>query len=211
MSTNRLKNQFVWEEKIPEMGKKGDLFRDRIFVVSGKRGKIIKVSASFAYDLPEIRFEMKIVEGKELLNEVIDLEFRYTWGATTGSRKKSERQFEIRNSEIELGYRSTIHPNFDYIFCTGNHGHGHGKKVIFSMSTILDVLNIDEEPIVPIMEKCKKLPEMLYMEKELSDIKLICGREIFECHKLILSCQSNVFKTMFQTKSSKFLTFFFKL
>ena len=76
MSTNRLKNQFVWEEEIPEMGQKGDLFRDRIFVVSGKRGKIIKVSASFAYDLPEIRFEMKIVEGKELLNEVIDLEFR---------------------------------------------------------------------------------------------------------------------------------------
>ena len=206
MSTNRLKNQFVWEEEIPEMGQKGDLFRDRIFVVSDKRGKIIKFSASFSYDLPEIRFEMKIVEGKELLNEVIDLEFRYTCGAATGSRKKSERQFEIRNSEFELGYRSTIHPNFDYIFCTGN--HGHGQKVTFSMSTIFDVLNIDEEPIVPIMEKCKKLPEMLYMEKELSDIKLICGREIFECHKLILSCQSNVFKTMFQTKSSKFLTFF---
>ena len=63
MSTNRLKNQFIWEEEIPEMGQKGDLFRDRIFVVSVKRGKIIKFLASFAYDLPEIRFEMKIVEG----------------------------------------------------------------------------------------------------------------------------------------------------
>ena len=105
-----------------------------------------------------------------------------------------------------MTHRSTIHPNFDFIFCNGN--HSHGQKVTFSLSTLFDVLNIDEELIVPIMEKCLKLPEMLYMEKELSDIKMICGREIFECHKLILSCQINVFKTMLQTKSSKFLTFF---
>ena len=105
-------------------------------------------------------------------------------------------------SEFELGYRSSIHPNFDSIFCNGN----HGKKVTFSLSTIFDVLKIDEKPP---MEKCLKLPEMLYMKKELSDIKLICGREIFECHKLVLSCQSDVFETMFKTKSSKFLTYFF--
>ena len=85
MSTNRLKNQFQWQEEIPEIGQKGDLFRDRIFVVSGKRGKIIKFSASFAYDVPEIRFEMKIVEGEKLLKQVIDLQFCYTLGATTGS------------------------------------------------------------------------------------------------------------------------------
>ena len=139
MSTNRLKNQFVWEEEIPEMGQKGDLFRDRIFVVSGKRGKIIKLSASFAYDLPEIRFEMKIVEGKELLNEVIDLEFRYTWGATTGSRKKSERQFEIRNSEFELGYRS-----YCSSYCNGN----HGQKVTFSLSTLFDVLEGESQNLL---------------------------------------------------------------
>ena len=102
MSTNRLKNQFVWEEEIPQSGQKGDLFQNRIFVVSDKRGKIIKFSASFSYDLPEIRFEMKIVEGRKILKEVIDLEFRYTRGATTGSRKKSDRQFENRNSEFEF-------------------------------------------------------------------------------------------------------------
>ena len=198
MSTNRLKNQFIWEEEIPEMGQKGDLFRDRIFVVSVKRGKIIKFLASFAYDLPEIRFEMKIVEGKELLNQVIDLEFRYTFGSTTGFRKKSDHGFEIGNGEFQLGYR--IHPKFDSIFGNGN----HGKNVTYSLSTIFDVIKIDEEPI---LNECLKLPEMLYMEKESSDIKLICGREIFECHKLILGCQSDVFKTMFKTKSSKFLTF----
>ena len=148
MSTNRLENQFIWKEEIPEIGQKGDLFRDRIFVVSVKRGKIIKFSASFAYDLPEIRFEMKIVEGTTLLNEVIDLEFRYTLGETTGHRMKNGFVLKIEMlSEFELGYRSSIHPNFDSIFCKGN----HGKKVTFSLSTIFDVLNIDEEPI---LEKC---------------------------------------------------------
>ena len=148
MSTDRLGNKFIWNEEIPEIGQKGDLFRDRIFVVSVKRGKIIKFSASFAYDLPEIRFEMKIVEGTKLLNEVIDLEFRYTLGETTGHRMKNGFVLKIEMlSEFELGYRSSIHPNFDSIFCKGN----HGKKVTFSLSTIFDVLNIDEEPI---LEKC---------------------------------------------------------
>ena len=170
------------------MGQKGDLFRDRIFVVSVKRGKIIKFSASFAYDLPEIHFEMKIVEGEKLLNQVIDLEFRYTLGATTGFRKL-DLGFE------NGGYHGSIHPNFDSIFCNGN----HGKKVTYSLSAIFDVLKIGEEPI---LEKCLKLHEMIYMEKELSDIKLICGHEIFECHKLVLSCRSDVFKTMFKAKST---------
>jgi len=198
MSTNRLKNQFQWEEEIPEIGQKGDLFRDRIFVVSGKRGKIIKFSASFAYDVPEIRFEMKIVEGKKLLNQVIDLQFRFTLGGTTGSLpvlgswQKADNKLSIIKLYKDIHYTRIY---FDSIFCDGN----HGKKVTFSLTTTFDVLKMDEEPI---MEKCLKLPEMLYMEEELSDIKLICGREIFECHKLVLSCQSDVFKTMFKTKST---------
>ena len=236
MSTNTLKNQFQWEEEIPEIGRKGDLFRDRIFVVSGNRGKIIKLSASFAYDkdkqvhsrtsmiLPDIRFEMKILEGEKLLKQVIDLQFRYTLGATTGATQDLQISYQFgttnmswREAENKFVYSTSLHPNnpsnfasnFDSIFCDGN----HGKKVTYSLSAIIVdrpiiVDRMDEEPI---MEKCLKLPEMLYMEKESSDIKLICGREIFECHKLVLTCQSDVFKTMFKYKSSKFLTYFFKL
>ena len=224
MSTNTLKNQFQWEEEIPEIGRKGDLFRDRIFKVSGNRGKIIKLSASFAYDLPEIRFEMKILEGEKLLKQEIALQFRYTLGATTGATQDLSISYHFwtssmpwREADNKFDYRELLHPNnhsnfasnFDSIFCDGN----HGKKVTYSLSAIIVdrpiiVDRMDEEPI---MEKCLKLPEMLYMEKESSDIKLICGREIFECHKLVLTCQSDVFKTMFKYKSSKFLTYFFKL
>ena len=101
MSTNTLKNQFQWEEEIPEIGQKGDLFRDRIFVVSGKRGKIIKFSASFAYDVPEIRFEIKILGGEKLLKQVIDLQFHYTLGATTGATQDLQISYQIKASNLD--------------------------------------------------------------------------------------------------------------
>ena len=96
----------------------------------------------------------------------------------------------------------TEHPRFDLIFCNAN----QGKKVTYLLSTNIDVLKIEEESR---LEKCLKLHELIYLEKELSDIKLICEHEIFECHKLVLSCQSEVFKAMFMSKSSKFFTLIF--
>merc|ERR1719187_623149 len=44
-----------------------------------------------------------------------------------------------------------------------------------------------------------KLPELLFMEKEWSDIKLVCDGKTFQCHKSVLSCQSDVFKAMFKS------------
>ena len=45
------------------------------------------------------------------------------------------------------------------------------------------------------------LLEKLYAEKEFVDVKIICDKENFECHKNVLSCQSEVFKTMIMNKS----------
>ncbi len=59
-----------------------------------------------------------------VLNQVLDLEFRYTLGTTIGVRKKSGMEI---HSKFELGYQITFHPNFDSIFCNGN----HGKKVTY--------------------------------------------------------------------------------
>ena len=42
----------------------------------------------------------------------------------------------------------------------------------------------------------KKLHEKLYLNDEISDVKIFCQDKIFNCHKLILACQSKVFKTM---------------
>jgi hypothetical protein len=43
--------------------------------------------------------------------------------------------------------------------------------------------------------------EKLYAEKEFVDVKILCNGKTFNCHKIVLSCQSQVFKTMIKNKS----------
>ena len=45
-----------------------------------------------------------------------------------------------------------------------------------------------------------KLGEKIYAEKELVDINIQCDGKTFHCHKLVLSCQSQVFKAMIENK-----------
>ena len=47
----------------------------------------------------------------------------------------------------------------------------------------------------------KKLPEMLFKDKEFVDAKIICEGKTFECHKNVLGCQSDVFAAMFLNNS----------
>ena len=51
-------------------------------------------------------------------------------------------------------------------------------------------LKKDEIPLKP------KLLHKLYSEGEFSDIKIHCDGQVFDCHKIILSGQSGVFKKM---------------
>ena len=67
MATIKLKNKFVWEEEIPEIRKKGDIFRDRILVITTNGGKTIKFSTSFTYDLPEVKIKVMVVEGAAMM------------------------------------------------------------------------------------------------------------------------------------------------
>ena len=43
--------------------------------------------------------------------------------------------------------------------------------------------------------------EKLYAEKEFVDLKILCNGKTFECHKTVLSSQSEVFKAMIKNKS----------
>ena len=45
-----------------------------------------------------------------------------------------------------------------------------------------------------------KLVEKLYAETELVDMNILCGGKTFQCHKLVLSCQSQIFKAMIENK-----------
>ena len=71
MATYRLQNKFVWEEEIPKIRKKGDIFRDRILVVTTNGGKTIKFSTSFYYDLPRVHYQAKVVQGAEMLPGIL--------------------------------------------------------------------------------------------------------------------------------------------
>ena len=84
MSTIRLKNQFGWEEEIPEIKKKGEIFRERSFAVFVRQGKTIKLLLSFTYDLPEFHFKAKVVQGAEMMpglvkggSGLVDMELKY--------------------------------------------------------------------------------------------------------------------------------------
>ena len=45
------------------------------------------------------------------------------------------------------------------------------------------------------------LIEKLYADKECVDLQILCDGKTFGCHKNVLSCQSEVFKTMIKNKS----------
>ena len=48
---------------------------------------------------------------------------------------------------------------------------------------------------LPKIEKLtEKLGKLFAQENEFADVKIICDGRTFECHKLVLSCQSEVFK-----------------
>merc|ERR1719266_2928780 len=57
---------------------------------------------------------------------------------------------------------------------------------------------LEELDIQPSQEfqKCKLFPANLFMEDELSDVKIFCDEKIFNCHKLVLVSKSEVFKGM---------------
>jgi hypothetical protein len=55
-----------------------------------------------------------------------------------------------------------------------------------------------------IKEECENpqiLAGKLYCDKEFADVNIVCINKTFDCHKAVLSCQSEVFKTMIQNKA----------
>jgi hypothetical protein len=50
-------------------------------------------------------------------------------------------------------------------------------------------------------QKWEHFAEKLYGEKEFADVKIVCNDKHFDCHKVVLSSQSEVLKTMFKNKS----------
>ena len=49
----------------------------------------------------------------------------------------------------------------------------------------------------------KTLVSKLFLDKEFMDLKITCNGKTLECHRVVLSCQSDVFRTMFLNMDMK--------
>ena len=65
------------------------------------------------------------------------------------------------------------------------------KKIVFTVGFKVELKN---EKLPKIEKLPEKLGKIFVQENEFTDVKIICDGRTFECHKLVLSCQSEVFK-----------------
>ena len=100
-----------------------------------------------SHDLPEeINLKAKVVQGAEMIPglvkggpDVVELELKYN--------------FQDYNGTWKIKDLDSVHKTIStdrFIFCNRN----HGKKVTYSLSTVFDVLKIEEEPISSIFDTC---------------------------------------------------------
>jgi len=233
----KITNEFKWSERIPTVGKKGNLFRNRIFVANVKNGKTIRFVGEFSYENDGITFTIKPSEGAEMLisKDVLTKFYPHKCGYDNFGKPRGDR-FDARLtyypaeleqvtpnqrksktdtisfsehesgkthvasgpiSSYERNYCSRKAPNFHATFASSA-GEGTNKKVTYNVA--ID-MKVRETEIVPSSKSQLKMAEILYNNKELSDVKIICAGITFECHKLVLGCRSEVFAAMFSDQA----------
>jgi len=77
----------------------------------------------------------------------------------------------------------------------------HDFVVLSNKRGIKSAIDLTNKIDTPVADRPCTLAEKLYADKELVDIKILCNGKTFDCHKIVLSCQSEVFKTMIKNKS----------
>lgn len=197
--SDKYKTKFEWQEKIPKIDHffpRGELFRDRIFVFKVESGKTIKISLSLSYDLPMYYCNVRVIEGSESFSGFVNLRFDYSLNEEThGHWIENSVSAERLKSGIVRKPRNPLNPapTFNLIFV----GDNFGLKVTYCLTIEFELKKEKDSPL----ENYLKLPELLFLKKELSDIKLVCEGKAFQSHKLVLSCQSNVFEAMFNNET----------
>ena len=96
---------------------------------------------------------------------------------------KSNGEFYIKES---VHMQEVIEINSELIALRANHSS--------EITKLKSEMKVNEQ-------KWEHFAEKLYGEKEFADVKIVCNDKHFDCHKVVLSSQSEVFKTMFKKKS----------
>ena len=187
----KIKETVKWQEEM--LVGKLVLF-ERIVTINEIPGK--NLGLKFLVDFKrteENNPEMKIIliEGGEILKDF------------QNNFKSIGFQFESMDGSGQWWLNSTIGCNVDSLIkgfsCASfenvakfrkAHAMINSKSITYTMTFDLELEELVNLP------KAKRVHEKLYLDSELSDVKIICEDKIFHSHKIVLSCQSSVFKSM---------------
>ena len=155
-----------------------------------KTKEVIKFSMKISYEkdriYPIVTFKLKAVQGESLLDESFKVTLNYQYGGIEGQWSSTS---SLSNGELK--YDSIVHPNFDAIFL--GESVDFTKKVAFTLRIEFE---LKKNPPKKLEKLPQKLDKIFIQGNEFSDIKIVCDGRMFECHKIVLSCQSEVFKGM---------------
>ena len=172
----KIKEIVKWTEEI-HYGK-FDFF-DRIFLVNEYHGKNcgLKVSVNFKRTKendPEMK--MKVIRGAEnLKTATIELEFDSVDGSGHWWFNSS---VGLNVESLKTGYTC---PSFVEVQTFRKaHAMIQSKSINYTLT-----FNFDLKIMVAIPEP-KKIHEKLYLDSELSDVKIVCKGQSFDCHKSVI-------------------------
>ena len=149
--------------------------------------EVIKFSTKISYDNLIVTFKLKAVQGESLLDEYFKVTLNYQYGGIEGEWRSTSSL-----SNGELIKNSILHPNFDAIFL--GESVDFTKKVAFTLRIEFE---LKKNPPKKLEKLPQKLDKIFIQGNEFSDIKIVCDGRMFECHKIVLSCQSEVFKGVY--------------
>ena len=145
------------------------------------------------------KIECKITEGAEMFNDLEDGMFYFTIEYFSGDETKTGRV------DVDEGIKKLIEGysyQFEYDdFFSEIIGHKDSRQISAKIVTYkiefeMHYKESAEKARPSPLSLGKKLSENLFLNSEFSDVKILCEDKIFYCHKVILSSQSEVFKSM---------------
>ena len=166
-----------WKEEI-RYGK-FDLI-DRNFVINESRGHCgLKVSVNFRRtekNNPEM--EMKVIEGAETLNDPVSITLRFDSSDGSGAYT-FDSSFGLNVQSLKSGYSC---PRFEGGIESFRKTHAmiNSESVNYTMEFNLNLKKLVATP------KPKKIHENLFLDQEISDVKIDCKGRIFPCHRIVL-------------------------
>ena len=198
--------KYDWEQKIPDLsrcnGETTFIIPEQTLIIE----KDVKFSMYLSYlkyaysgtGSHNVLFQIKPIEGVNISSVVLEYSMNSPKGIIQGTITNFEYEGEknihyckLKNDPYNQNQRDKT---FFSVFNETNSRDG----TVVTYSLTVELAQTD----VPILvDEFSKLPALLFADKEHCDVKIICDGKTFECHKLVLSCRSDVFKTMFKNES----------